>query len=120
MDYKCDDMFNFGELNLYFETHVAGLDGECFYYSVYFNDGVSDEKIAEISKAIADWSAPYDEKDIYTGYISVSKEDDKASIYLDLGNVEDCDTSINGIMTALNNVTGIKSVILNEDCECDF
>lgn len=116
MDYELDNMFDFSKLNLYFETHVAGLDGECFTYSVYFDDGISDEKTAEINKAIDDWSAPYDEKEIYLGYISVSKEDDKALVYLDLGSIKDCDQSIYGILTALNNVTGIKSVILNEDC----
>jgi hypothetical protein len=56
------------------------------------------------------------------GYIDVSKNDDKLNIYLDLGNTdyENQDTAIKGILKALNNIRGIKSVIVNEDCDFDF
>jgi hypothetical protein len=56
------------------------------------------------------------------GYIDVSKNDDKLNIYLDLGNTDYKyqDTAIKGILKALNNIQGIKSVIVNEDCGFDF
>lgn len=116
------NMMNFEALGLYYEASVAGFDGECFDYSVYFEDALTDEKIGEISQAICEFHKPYEEKDIYLGYIDVSKEDDKARIYLDLGNVEPEyeNTAIHGILKALNNVSGIKKVILNEDCDFDF
>ena len=55
------------------------------------------------------------------GYIDVSKNDEKVSIYLDTGNVEpeDIDAAVTGILKALNKVTGIKKVIVNEDCDFD-
>lgn len=115
-------MMGFDQLDLYFEVHVAGFDGECFNYSVYLEEGCSDDKLKEINTAINEFIKPYNDKDIYLGYIDVSKVDDKVNIYLDTGNVEpeDIDTAIRGILTALNNVSGIKNVIVNEDCDFDF
>lgn len=115
-------MMNFEALGLYYKASVAGFDGECFDYSVYFEDDVTDEKVKEISQAIVEFHRPYEEKDIYLGYIDVSKKDDKVVVYLDLGNVGPYNenTAIQGILKALNNVSGIKSVIINEDCDFDF
>lgn len=114
MEYEFDSMIGIDTLELYYEAHVADFDGECFTYTIYLENAITDEKLAEINKAIEAFVAPYNEKDIYPGYIDVTKKDDKGFIYLDLGNVEDCDSSIHGILNALNNVTGIKSVIINE------
>lgn len=122
MKYPCDDMIEFDKLGLYYEAHMAGLDGECFHYSVYFENGLTDEKFEETDKAIDEFLKPYNEKEIYLGYIDISKDDDKIFIYLDLGNVnpEYEETAIKGILKVLNNVSGIKSVIVNEGCECDI
>lgn len=122
MEYRFDDMMKFEKLGLYYEAHMAGLDGECFYYSIYFENGLTDEKFEETDKAIDEFLKPYNEKEIYLGYIDISKDDDKIFIYLDLGNVnpDDEETAINGILKALNNVSGIKLVIVNEGCECDI
>lgn len=116
MEYELDGMMGFDELGLYYEAHIAGIDGECFLYSVYFEDGITDGKFEETDNAIGEFIRPYSEQDVYLGYIDVSKLDDKINIYLDLGNVdpEDSDTAIKGILKALNNVTGIKQVIVNE------
>lgn len=113
----------FDKLGLYYEIKMDGIEGECFDYSIYLDGDVTDEKCEEIIKAISDYFKPYDEKEIYTGYIDVSKEDDKVFIYLDLGNTE-CDMQfqdgiIKGILTALNSVSGIKSVVVNEGLD-DF
>lgn len=123
MKYPCDDMIEFDKLGLYYEAHMAGLDGECFYYSVYFENSLNAEKLDEIDKAIYEFRNPYDDKEIYLGYFDITKaDDDKIFIYLDLGNVkpEYEETAIKGILKVLNNVSGIKSVIVNEGCECDI
>lgn len=116
MEYELDGMMGFDELGLYYEAHMAGIDGECLLYSVYFEDNLTDEKFTETDNAIGEFVISYSEQDVYLGYIDVTKLDDKVNIYLDLGNVEpeDSDTAIKGILKALNNVTGIKQVIVNE------
>ena len=122
MEYELDNMMGFDRLGLYYEVHMAGIDGECFHYSVYFENGLTDEKFGELDKAIDEFVKPYNDKDIYIGYISVSKEDDKATVYLDLGGStpNNEEIAIKGILKALNSVSGIKSVILNEGCDFDF
>lgn len=113
---------NFDKLNLYYNTRMDGFDGECFDYSVYLDGDVTEEKYKEICKAVHDFRNPYDEKDIYMGYLDISAYDDRIFIYLDLGNVKPDyeNVSINGILQALNNVSGIKSVVVNEGTECDI
>ena len=98
MAYNLDDMFKFNELNTYFDIHVAGLDGECFEYNIYFEDGA------------------YDDED-YLGYIDISLAEDSVFVYLDLGSIEDCDRSIYGIVEAFRDVQGIREVIVNESMD---
>ncbi len=122
MDYEDETNFNltkamgFDKLGLYYNIGIDGLDGECFDYSVYLDGDVTGEKYQEISSAISEFFSFYDEKEIYMGYLDISRKDDKIFIYLDLGNVNpnDEETAIKGILKALNNVSGIKSVIVNE------
>jgi hypothetical protein len=45
-------MMGLDKLDLYYEAHVAGLDGECFSYSIYFDDVITDKKFEETHKAI--------------------------------------------------------------------
>jgi hypothetical protein len=122
MEYELDSMMGFDTLGLYYEAHMVGIDGENFSYSVYFEENPTDEKLTEVNNAITEFLSPYNDKDIYIGYIDVSKNNDKLSVYLDLGNSdpEYEDTAIKGILKTLNNVQGIKSVIVNEDCDFDF
>lgn len=114
MDFEFDEILGISSLELNYEAHVAGFDGECFTFTIYFENAVTDGDLAEINKAVDDFMQPYNEEDIYLGYIDVSRKDDNGFIYLDLGNAEDCNEAIHGILMALNNVAGIKSVILNE------
>ncbi|MDE7365170.1 MAG: hypothetical protein K2N27_09900 [Ruminococcus sp.] len=116
MDFDWTKSMGLDKLGLYYEIKMDGMDGECFDYSIYLDGDVTEEKYKEICNAVHDFQEPYEKKDIYMGYYSVSKEDDKILIYLDLGNVKPQyeDVSINGILQALNNVSGIKSVIINE------
>lgn len=120
MEYEFDRMMGIDTLELNYDAHVAGFDGECFTFTIYFEDAVTDGNLAEINKAIDDFAVPYNEKDIYIGYIDVSQKDDNGFIFLDLGNVEDCNASIHGILMALNNIAGIKTVILNEGMDFDI
>lgn len=116
MDFDLTKSMGLDKLGLYYSIKADGIEGECFNYSIYLDGDVTEEKCNEIGKAISDYFKPYDEKEIYTGYLNISKKDDKIFIYLDLGNVKPQyeDVSINGILQALNNVSGIKSVIINE------
>lgn len=116
MEYEFDFMMGFEELGLYYEAHMVGFDGECFMYSVYFDEALTEDKFKEIENAIQKFVESYD-KDTYLGYIDVTQEDGKGSIYLDLGNVEPSDENIavKGILKALNNVSGIKKVMINEE-----
>lgn len=121
MEFELDSMMGFDKLDLYFEAHMAGIDGECFHYSVYFEEGYSDAKLKETETVIEEFAASFDEE-TYPGYMDVSKNDDKVNIYLDLGNTDpgESDNIIKGILTTLNKVSGIKCVIVNEGCGFDL
>ena len=116
MAYNWDNMFKFNELNTYFDIHVAGLDGECFEYNIYFEGAADESRAEEISAAINQWQSQYDEDD-YLGYIDITQADDSVFVYLDLGSIEDCDRSIYGIVEAIKDVQGIREVIVNESME---
>lgn len=117
MEYKLDNYFSFDTLGTYFEVHVAGLDGECFEYNIYFEDGANEERAEEVGKAIEKWASQYDSEDDYPGYIDVSLVEGSVFVYLDLGSIEDCDRSIYGIVEAIKDIKGIKSVIVNESSD---
>ncbi|MDE5855009.1 MAG: hypothetical protein K2H19_08120 [Ruminococcus sp.] len=122
MNFDLTKSMGLDKLGLYYSIKVDGLEGECFDYSVYLDGDVTEEKYKEIIKAVDDFRKPYSDKEIYMGYLDIYAYDDKIFIYLDLGNVDPQyeDVSINGILLALNNVSGIKSVIINEGAECDI
>ena len=114
-------MMKFDDLGLYFPATMAGLDGECFHYSVYVDVPVTDALCEEIQNKINEQFEPfYENDDTFPGDIDVFNEDDMIEIELDLGNVKpdrDFQTEIiNGILLALNNVSGIQRVVLNEGC----
>jgi len=118
MDYELDSMMGFDKLGLYYDVHIAGFDGENFTYSVYFGDEPDENKLEETRKALSEFLESFDE-DTFPGYVDVTSEGDKLSVYLDIGNTtpDTENNSIQGILKALNNVSSIKQVIVNEDCE---
>jgi len=122
MDYELDEMIQLGELELYYEAHMEGIDGESFTYSIYTENELTDDKFNEIENVVQAFIEAYNDNEQYLGYIDISKAEDKVFIMLDLGNTspEDCDVAIKGILTALNRVSGIESVIINEGCDFDF
>lgn len=116
-EFDFDSIFGIDQLDLNYEAHVAGFDGESFLYSVYFDDGVTDEKAEEIQQVMSGYSSQNGDEENYMGYIDVYKGEDQIMIYLDLGGVseENCNMAVTGILKALNSVAGIKSVIINEE-----
>lgn len=116
-EFDFDSIFGIDQLDLNYEAHVAGFDGESFLYSVYFDGGVTDEKAEEIQQVMSDYSSQNGAEENYMGYIDVYKGEDQMMIYLDLGGVseENSNVAVTGILKALNSVAGIKSVIINEE-----
>lgn len=114
---ELDRLIEINKLNLYYEAHLVGVDGENFSYNIYFDDDVTDEKLEEIKIAIESFKMEYENKDIYLGYTDISKfSNNIINIYLDLGGVEANyeNILIQGILRELNNVKGIKKVLINE------
>lgn len=122
MDFEFDAMLGIDKLTLNFEAQVVGFDGECFLYGVYFKDAIKEEDFVAVKDAVGSFASEVESKGLYPGYIDVTNVDDKVVIYLDLGNVEpeNTDASICGILTSLNNVDGIKEVLINEESGFDF
>lgn len=116
-EFDFDSIFGIEQLDLNYEAHVAGFDGESFLYSVYFDGGVTDEKAEEIQQVMADYSSQNGDEENYMGYIDVYKGEDQMMIYLDLGGVseENSNVAVTGVLKALNSISGIKSVIINEE-----
>ena len=98
-----DKTMKIDKLQLNYEAHMVGCDGEMFYYSIYFENAVD--------KACDEFGEDY------IGYIDINIKDNIVSIYHDTGNVEDCDSAVRAVLKSLNNVTGIKNVVINEGCD---
>ena len=116
-EFDFDSILGIDQLDLNYEAHVAGFDGESFLYSVYFDGGVTDEKAEEIQQVMSGYSSQNGDEENYMGYIDIYKGEDQIMIYLDLGGVseENSNMAVTGILNALNSVSGIKSVIINEE-----
>lgn len=116
-EFDFDSILGVDQLDLNYEAHVAGFDGESFLYSVYFDGGVTDEKTEEIQQVMSDYSTQNGDEENYMGYIDVYKGEDQIMIYLDLGGVseENSNVAVTGVLKALNSVSDIKSVIINEE-----
>ncbi len=116
-EFDFDSILGVDQLDLNYEAHVAGFDGESFLYSVYFDGGVTDEKTEEIQQVMSDYSSQNGDEENYMGYIDVYKGEDQIMIYLDLGGVseENSNVAVTGVLKALNSVSDIKSVIINEE-----
>lgn len=121
MAYELDELFGVTQLDLNYEAHVVGIEGECFLYNVYLDHTPTDEDKKSVAKALRDFfDSEFGEE--YPGYYDVTNEDEKIRVYLDLGNVEPnlTNPSIQGVLKALNAVSGVKTVLVNEDCDVDY
>ena len=120
MDFN--EIIGIDQLNLYFDTTVDGFDGECFSYSIYFEGVTAEEKLADIQAAMDTAVEAVSSEDHYMGYIDVTAEGDKVFVYHDLGGVEpdENNAAIHAALKALNDVNGIKNVVINEGSGFDF
>ena len=116
-EFDFDSILGVDQLDLNYEAHVAGFDGESFLYSVYFDGGVTDEKAEEIQQVMSGYSSQNGDEENYMGYIDIYKGEDQIMIYLYLGGVseENSNVAVTGVLKALNSVSDIKSVIINEE-----
>jgi len=115
MNYELDSMIGLDRLELSYEAHVVGFDGECFLYGVYFEDALTEEKAEEVSCAVSEF---FNAVGDIGAYIDVTRREEKVIVYLDLGGVfepADQDMAIKGVLKALDKVEGIKNVLINED-----
>ncbi len=110
-----DKTMKIDKLQLNYEAHMVGCDGEMFYYSIYFENAATDENCNEVDNAVDKACDEFGED--YIGYIDINIKDNIVSIYHDTGNVEDCDSAVRTVLKSLNNVTGIKNVVINEGCD---
>lgn len=125
MEYEYDSIFyqwiGIEKTELYYEVHLVQLD-EGFFYDVYFDNEITSQKLDEINNLVENFKKNYNYNgDDYAGFISVSKDDDIIHIYLDIGNVlpENEKISAQGVLKLLNDVDGIKKVMIN-DFEKDY
>ena len=117
MQNELDSMMGFDKLGLYYEVHMAGIEGECFLYHVYLNGDLTQEKTDEVSKAIDESVNARNDEEHYIGYADVYTRNGELYIFLDIGSAapEDADTAIYGVLETLNNIDGIDRVIINEE-----
>lgn len=110
-----DEVFEVDKLGLKYEAHFKGLDGENFYYTVEFDRPLPDDIEAQVWEQIEKKCGKATE-DNYYGCIVISRSknsDSELDIYLDLGSSNDT-KAITGILRALNEIEGVKSVLVND------
>lgn len=107
-------LLEIGKLNLKYPVTVNGLDGECFTYSIYFENADITSKYAQIDEAVEKFAEENGEDD-YPGYLDVSNGGNKVVIYQDLGNTDGSNRPIHGLLKVIDSVSGVKKVIINED-----
>ena len=115
-DFDWDSALGLNKLSLNYEVHAEGIEGECFTYSVYFEGEAGEAEAEKINDAINNYDFKLVDDD-YIGYTDVTADDGKITIYLDLGNTvpQNEDKIIHGILLAINDIQGIKKVIVNEE-----
>lgn len=122
-------VFGFDKLDLRYEASCEGMDGECFHYLVDFDAPVTEKTQNDVMAAIEQQMEPLndEEKDLFPGEVWLSEfgceNDNQLDIELDLGNCHGDkfyqDQVIQSILLALNDVSGVRSVIVNQGCD-DF
>lgn len=113
---ELDTMIGLDRLNLYYEAHMLGIDGENFLYSVYFEDEVTEAKLRELQTAVTERLVSKS-GDEYFGHLDIFSRDGKAIVFLDIGGAEPeyGEMAIKGVPEGLNSVAGIRLVNINED-----
>lgn len=105
------EILKLDDLKLDYVVKIADFDGECFTFSVRATDG----NVKDLYERIKEKMTTYQESaDDYVGYIDVHNEHDKVLVYYDTGNVENGLIAVHGLLYAINEVTGVQSVVINE------
>lgn len=114
MEEEYYEMLEIGKLDLYYPVKIRGLEGECFMYSIYFENADINVMYDELQDAVTKFTDAHGEDD-YQGYISITNAGDKVTIYHDLGSTDGFNGPIHGMLKTFNSIKGIKNVIINED-----
>jgi len=105
------EMLGLDDLSLDYMVKIEDFDGECFTFSVR----ATDDKVHDLYERIKEKMTQYQQAaEDYVGYIDVNEEQDKVSVYYDTGNVGDGLSAVHGLLYAMNEVTGVQSVVINE------
>ena len=105
------EVLGLDELRLDYVVTIEDFNGECFTFSVR----ATDDTVKDFYEKIQEKMAEYQQSAVdYAGYIDVYEEQDKVSVYYDTGNVEDGVSAVHGLLYAINEVSGVQSVVINE------
>lgn len=105
------EMLRLDDLRLDYMVKIEDFDGECFVFSVR----ATDSNVNDLYEKIKEKMTNYQQSAAgCAGYIDVYEEQDKVSVYYDTGNVEDGLSAVHGLLYAINEVTGVQSVVINE------
>ena len=121
--------FGFDELDLHYTATCEGMDGECFHYLVEFDAPFTEETKQAVLEALETHHGALndEENDRFAGEVWLTgfgcETDSQVDIELDLGNCPPDkffqDRVIRSVLLALNDVPGMRSVIVNQGCD-DF
>lgn len=102
-------MLGLDDLELNYKVVIENFDGENFTFTVI------ESNTNDLYEKIKEKMNEYQETDDNDGaYIDVNKKQDKIYIFYDTGNVNDGLRAVHGLLYALNEISGIEAVVINE------
>ncbi len=104
-------MLKLDELKLNYAIEIQNFEGESFTFSVRAKDG-NTQNIYEMLKEKLEQYQESEGDDI--GYMDVSCESDYVLIFCDLGSAHDEINALHRLLYKIDEVSGIKSVVINE------
>ena len=113
MAYK--KMLHLDKVKTYFPIECEGIYGEEFIYSIYFDDLLVDKHFEDVRNLLDYLQDDNSLDDHYLGYVEAIVLDNRVVIIHDIGNVGEKDTlAVHDVLTGLNDIRGIKKVVINE------
>ncbi|MBR6102570.1 MAG: hypothetical protein IKP95_09090 [Ruminococcus sp.] len=108
------EVFGIDTEHLKYELDICGIDGENFFYRIYFDRDLPADIVQQFSAEIEKKCGKLAE-DNYYGHIDIQAlpEERTVTVYLDLGSSYEM-KAINGICRAANEFEGITKVTINE------
>ncbi len=114
-----DSYFGIGELGLYYDAHIEGMDGEMFIYKAEFSRDIGEDTSKEFYAMLEKKCGKLDEDNFYGEVFAEIKSARELEIVLDLGNAAE-DKAITGILRALNEIEGVAKVTVNEGIQDEW